>query len=236
MGRCLDDDACPLEPEVVDNLRFVIGLRNEIEHQMTTRIADLLSARFQACCINYHEAAVALFGDEHGVARYLSFSLQFSALTREQADTLDTYSTLPAHIKKYIAGFDGELAATTFQSTKFAYRVIFVPKTVNSPNQADQVITFMPADSELAQTVNAQYAVIRETERPKRLPSEIVALMRQEGFPRFGMQRHIDLWKSRDAKREGLGYGVQIAGLWYWYDSWVEQVRQHCRENAALYG
>jgi hypothetical protein len=156
-------------------------------------------------------------------------------LSREQADALDTQSTLPAHIKKYIAGFDGELAEATFQSPKFAYRVIFVPKTVNHPNQADQVITFVPADSEFAQTVNAQYAVIRETERPKWLPGQIVALMRQEGFPQFGMQRHIDLWKNRDAKGQGRGYGVQIAGLWYWYDSWVEQVRQHCLENAALY-
>jgi hypothetical protein len=49
LERCLNDSQCPLEREVVQNLRFVIGLRHEIEHQMTTRIDDLLSARFQAC-------------------------------------------------------------------------------------------------------------------------------------------------------------------------------------------
>ena len=62
LDRCLNDNQCPLEREVVQNLRFLIGLRHEIEHQMTTRIDDLLSARFQACCINYHDAAV-LFGE-----------------------------------------------------------------------------------------------------------------------------------------------------------------------------
>ena len=42
------------------------------------------------------------------------------------------------------------------------------------------------ADSEIAQQVNATYAVVRETEKPKWLPSEIVKMMREEGCPRFG--------------------------------------------------
>lgn len=122
-----------------------------------------------------------------------------------------------------------------FASAKFAYRVIFVPKTANHPNQADQVITFVKADSEIAKTVNAAYAVIRETERPKWLPSQIVAKMKAEGFLKFGMNDHTDFWKERDAKNTSKGYGAQIAKTWYWYDSWVSEVRKHCNRNAGAY-
>jgi hypothetical protein len=235
LERCLNDEQCPLERGVVQNLKFLIGLRHEIEHQMTTRIDDLLSARFQACCINYHDSVASLFGEEYGIAKHLAFSLQFSSLTNEQVDTLEQQAGLPSHIKRYIEGFDGALAPEEFASTKFAYRVIFVPKTANHPNQADQVITFVKADSEIAKTANAAYAVIRETERPKWLPSQILAKMKAEGFPRFLMSHHTDLWKERDARNTSKGYGVQIAKTWYWYDIWLTEVRKHCASNAEAY-
>lgn len=231
LDRCLNDKQCPLDPEVKKNLKFLIGLRHEIEHQMTTRIDDLLSARFQACCINYHEAIVALFGDGYGIAKHLAVSLQFASLGREQVDTLQQHKGLPANIKTYISGFDGALTPAEFGSPKYAYRVIFVPKTVNHPSQADQAITFVKADSELAKTVNAQYTVIKETERPKFLPSEIVLLMQKEGFYRFGMQQHTELWKERDAKGAGKKFGVQLAKTWYWYETWIEEVRRYCNSG-----
>lgn len=235
LERCLNDARCPLAKEIAQNLKFLIGLRHEIEHQMTTRIDDLLSARFQACCINYHDTVVLLFGERYGIAGQLAVSLQFSALSQVQIDTLEQHSGLPSHIKKYIEGFDGVLTPEEFASAKYAYRVIFVPKTANHLNQADQVITFVKADSEIAKTANATYAVIRETERPKWIPSQIVAKMKTQGFLKFGMTQHTDLWKSLDAKNTAKGYGVQVAKAWYWYDSWIEEVRKHCVENAVTY-
>jgi hypothetical protein len=232
LERCLNEKQCPLDRVVVQNLKFLIGLRHEIEHQMTTRIDDLLSARFQACCINYHDAAASLFGEEYGIAKHLAVSLQFSSLSQEQVDMLEQQEGLPGHIKKYIEGFDGELAPDEFASTKFAYRVIFVPKTTNHPNQADQVITFVKADSEIAKTANAAYAMIRDTERPKWLPSQIVAKVKAEGFTRFGMSHHTDLWKACDAKNNSKACGVQIAKTWYWYDVWFKKVLDYCDRNA----
>ncbi len=55
LERCLNDKKCPVDNVVKSNLKFLIGLRHEIEHQMTTRIDNYLSARFQACCLNYNE-------------------------------------------------------------------------------------------------------------------------------------------------------------------------------------
>ena len=229
LEMCLDDKQCPLDSTMVKNLKFLIGLRHEIEHQMTTRIDDHLSARFQACCINYHETVKLLFGEKYGIAKHLAISLQFSSLGREQADALHQHKGLPPNIKSYILGFDGALTAAEFGSPKYAYRVIFVPKTANHPNQADQVITFVKPDSEIAKTVNAQYTVIKEMERPKFLPSEIVSKMKSEGFARFGIHHHTDLWKTKKAKDAEIKFGIQIAKTWYWYENWVEEVRKHCQ-------
>lgn len=126
-------------------------------------------------------------------------------------------------------------AVQIFNSPKFAYRVLFVAKTANRKGQADQVIEFVRADSPLAQDVNKAYTVIKETERPKSLPKGIVELMKKEGYKRFTITNHTNLWKEMDAKNPGKGYGFEVQKTWYWYDNWIEEVRNHCQKNADLY-
>jgi hypothetical protein len=60
-------------------------------------------------------------------------------------------------------------------------------------------------------------------------------MMREEGYPRFSMHWHTELWHQQDAKGAGKGYGVDVAGSWFWYPSWVELVRRHCEQHADIY-
>jgi len=235
LERCLNFAQSPIDKDSANNLRFLIALRHEIEHQMTTRIDNLLSARFQACCLNYNEYIKKLFGDQHGIDKHLSFSLQFASLTEAHVDMLAEHGELPKHIESFIDGFDGHLSEEEFNSPRFAYRVLFVPKTANNKGQADQVIEFVKADSELASAVNAKYAVIKETEREKYLPAQIVQKMKDEGFPGFTMHAHTQLWKASDAKNAKHGYGAEVVDKWYWYEKWVKAVRVYCQKNAARF-
>lgn len=115
--------------------------------------------------------------------------------------------------------------------------MLFIPKLVGKPGQADEIIEFVKSDSKLAETVNQDYVTLREVERPKFLPSQIVRMMKEEGFPGFTMHWHTHLWNSLDAKNPGKGYGVVVgANAWFWYSSWVEVVRQHCNENGSRFG
>lgn len=227
LERCINDDLCPLDKDTCNNLRFLIGLRHEIEHQMTTRIDDSQSAKFQSCCLNYNRYVKSLFGESMAIDKHLAFSLQFSHIGREQADLLAVARDLPSHIQSYIAGFEGSLSDEEFNSPQFAYRVLFVQKTANRKGQADQVIEFVKADSELAKDINKVY--IRETERKKYRPGQIVEAMKAEGYAWFNMSAHTDLWKKHDAKNSAKGYGVAVAdGHWYWYENWLTCVRAHC--------
>ncbi|ASW00402.1 DUF3644 domain-containing protein [Paraburkholderia aromaticivorans] len=235
LERCLNDKASPVDKNAANNLRFLIELRHEIEHQMTKRLDEFLSARFQACCLNYNDHIKNLFGDEHGIDKHLAFSLQFSSITRDHVNLLDQTVGLPGHILAFITGFDAKLTADEFNDPRFAYRILFVPKTANRKGQADQVIEFVKADSELAKGINAQYAVIKETERPKYLPKQVVAAMQAAGYPRFSMHHHTQFWKQVDAKNPAKGLGTLVVKTWYWYEPWIEQVSAHCADNAAQY-
>ena len=142
-----------------------------------------------------------------------------------------TEAELPPTVRSYIARFDNGLTAEELNSERFAFRMLFVPKLVGKPGQADEVIEFLRPDSEMAQAINRDYVALKEVERPKYLPGQIVAMMRKEGFPRFSIHWHTELWRERDAKDPAKGFGVEVAGAWYWYDRWVEEVRNYCREN-----
>lgn len=229
--QCLKDSRCPLDPATRENLRFITELRDEIEHRMTARIDDLMSARFQASCLNYNEYVRRLFGDKYGIEKHLAFSLQFSALDERQADLLKDHQELPPYVTRFIQDFDNGLDDMIFQDQRFAYRVLFVPKTANHKGQADRVIDFVAPNSGAAAQKDAERVVLKETEKPKCLPGHILELMHAKGFVHFNMHDHTLLWQSRDARNPSLGYGVTIGRTWYWYDRWLKVVEEYCSEN-----
>ncbi len=235
LEQCLNNEKSPIDKDTSNNLKFLIGLRHEIEHQMTTKIDDILSARFQACCLNYNTYIKKLFGNNKGIEKQLAFSLQFSSISEKQKSLLEEHPELPPNIRKYIINFDENLANDEFQSNKFSYRVLFVPKLVNRKGQADRVIEFIPSNSSLAENINKEYAVIHETEKKKYTAKQIVDLMHQEGYGEFRMYDHIKLFQQLSAKDTKHGYGVLVANKdWRWYEKWVTKVREHCAKTYTL--
>ncbi len=235
LERCLNDKSSPIDSDTSNNLRFLIGLRHEIEHQMTSRIDDLLSARFQACALNYNKYIKILFGEALSIERHLSFSLQFSSISTEQKEMLEEQKDLPANIQGYIQTFDGSLTDEEFSSSGYAYRILFVPKTVNKRGQADRVIEFVKADSELASKINKDYVVLRDVEKKKYLPTEIVNLMQRNGYTKFSIHHHTAFWQNKKAKEPQKRFGVLVAKTWYWYENWLSEVENHCSKNTNKY-
>jgi hypothetical protein len=68
--------------------------------------------------------------------------------------------------------------------------------------------------------------LVKESERKKYKPKDIVALMVAEGHPGFTLHAHTLLWKAADAKNPIHCFGVELRpGDWWWYDKWVDHVR-----------
>src|SRR5690606_79238 len=182
-----------------------------------------LSARFQACCLNYNHYIKKLFGDEFGIDKHLSFSLQFSSISDEHAKQLNEFSELPQNIGSFINDFDNSVSDEEFNNPQYSYRVLYVPKTANRKGQADKVIEFIPASSPEAQGLNKEYVLIKDRERPKFLPNQIIEKIKAQGYKKFGMYQHTQLWKSLNAKVVSKGFGVQVANTWYWYENWLKE-------------
>lgn len=61
LEQCLTEAICPLDCNTITNLRFLIGIRHEIEHQMTDKIDEFLSEKLQTCALNFDYSFCKLF-------------------------------------------------------------------------------------------------------------------------------------------------------------------------------
>lgn len=73
--------------------------------------------------------------------------------------------------------------------------------------------------------------LVKAVERAKFLPGDIVKMMKDEGYSAFSMHYHTQLWKVKDAKNKKYNYGVRVSKQWYWYENWIEVVRDFCQKN-----
>ncbi|WP_299410362.1 DUF3644 domain-containing protein [uncultured Roseobacter sp.] len=228
LGQCLAHGDCPLEKGVIVNLNFLTEIRHEIEHRSTNRIDDALSAKLQACCINFNDAIKTLFGKEFALEKRLPIALQFVTFDGAQRASL-IGADLPPNLATAMDNFHGGLTEEELNDPKFRYRVAFVPKVSGKPSKADLAVEFVKPGSPEAEAV--ERVLLKETERPKHLPSEIVARVQAAGYPEFSMYDHTQLARQLDARNPGKGYGVKVAKAWYWYESWFEKVIEKLAEG-----
>lgn len=223
LRQCLAHGKCPLYRGVVNNLNFLTEIRHEIEHRSTNRIDDALSAKLQACCINFNDAIKSLFGKEFALEKRLPLALQFVTFDGAQRASLVS-ADLPAHIAAAMDNFHNGLTEDEQKDPKFRYRVAFVPKVSGKASKADLAIEFIKPGSPEAEAV--ERVLLKEVERPKLLPSEIVAKVKASGHPSFNMHDHTLLAKQLDARKVDKGYGVQVAKTWYWYENWLDKITE----------
>lgn len=236
LERCLNDKLCPIDKDTINNLQFLIGLRHEIEHQMTLSLDNYLSGRYQACIMNYNNYIKKLFGKNNSLDEHLSYSLQFLELAEEQLKGEKLESEIPARLKAYIVEFDGALDHDEYNSANYSYRLLFKKKLVNRPGQADKVVEFIDPKSELAQKIDKEYWVKKEVEKKKYRPGDIVSEVKAAGFTKFRINpEHLELWRAEDAKNPGKGYGAEVADAWYWYETWLKKCLELCEAAGDRY-
>lgn len=234
LGQCLRHVKCPVEQGARDNLEFLLELRHEIEHRSTNRIDDAVSAKLQACCLNFNDAIKSWFGAQYALERRLPIALQFVTFSPDQRALLKKAGCLPRNIEAVLDGFENKLTAEQQADPRFAFRVFMVGRTANRVPGADLAVELVPAGSEQAAEVNR--ILLKETEKKKYLPSEIVKTIKAEGWDRFTMDQHTKLWKRLKAKEPAKGYGVVAVGTtWSWYETWLKRVREECEQHPERY-
>ncbi|WGF87721.1 DUF3644 domain-containing protein [Marinivivus vitaminiproducens] len=233
LEECVKQKICPLDEPTINNLRFLIEIRHEIEHQLTNRIDDTISAKLQACCLNFNRVIKDLAGVRSGLDGELGLALQFTSIDRDQRNILLQETALPANVKAAHIEFENALSDEMVADSRYAYRVAYIEQSVNSRGKADQVVEFIKSDSERGEQLRL---LLKEIERPKYKPRQIVDMMHDEGYEKFNMHHHTQLWKNERAREQGKNYGTLVAGgEWYWYPNWVDKVREHVKSHRDRY-
>ena len=233
LAQCLKHARCPVEPGARDNLTFLLELRHEIEHRSTNRIDDAVSAKLQACCINFNDAIKAPFGAQYALERRLPIALQFVTFSPDQRALLKKAGTLPRHVETMMDTFERQLTPEQQADPRFAFRVFMVHKTANRAPGADLAVELVPPGSGITEKINL---ALKEVEKRKYLPKEIVRIIRGEGWIRFTMDSHTKLWQRLGAKDPAKGYGaVAVGNQWGWYETWLNRVREECRHHLDQY-
>lgn len=232
LSECISNQSCPLDKVSIKNLEFLIGLRDQIVHKKATGLDSYLSARYQACVLNFNFYIKKLHSEKYGLDTNLALSLQFTALEKlDQNSQSEKEVDIPQNILSYIADFDSKLTNSEVENERFAYRLLFTKVLAKRKGQADRVVEFIDPDSQSAKNLAKEYWVKVETEKPKYLPSQIVQIVKEKGFSNFGMHQHTKLWQAEKAKDKGKGFGVLIAKTWYWYQNWLDFVIKKLTEK-----
>ena len=173
------------------NLEFLIDLRHQIDHRSTSRLDDAISAKLQACCINFNDAIKSLFGAQYGLERKVPIALKLVTFDRDQRAILKKASDLSQNIAAMMDEFHQGLTVEEQAGPRFAFRVAFVPKLGNRASNADHAVEFVKAGSEKAKEIN--HFLLKVVNKKRLTPTQAVELMQAEGFPTFNIQHHTDL-------------------------------------------
>lgn len=236
LGYCLRHARCPIAKGAVINLEFLLELRHEIEHRSTSRIDDAVSAKLQACCVNFNDAIKDLFGPQYGLERRLPIALQFVTFSSDQRAVLKKAAgSLPAHIEAMVDAFHHGLTPEEQADPNFALRTAFVPIIGKRASSSDVAVEFYKSDSEAA--VEANKVFLKEVDKKRHTTGQVINLMRAEGFPRFNQQSHTMLSRELGAKDPGKKFGRvgDYKNTWVWNDTWTARVRLHCQEHTERY-
>jgi hypothetical protein len=132
----------------------LIGLRHQVEHRKASGLDSYLSARYQACALNFNYYLKKLHGPQFGLDESLALSLQFAELDHSQAQLIkDREDLIPQDIISYVSAFDSRISDAEVENDRFAYRLLFTKVLAKRKGHADRVVEFIDPKSDLVDQV-----------------------------------------------------------------------------------
>ncbi|KTC89481.1 DUF3644 domain-containing protein [Fluoribacter dumoffii] len=205
LSTCCDQYWERTTPEKA-NLKFLIGLRNKIEHRNLPHIDLMVAGYCQAALSNFETLMVEEFGEHHALLTNLAIAMQLTRVATKQQEIAlkifqkDNYQV----IKQFMETFNNDLCNDEIlDSQKYRIRAFLIPKIGNHQNSSDLAIEFVNAKNlnadELA-NYNHAIALIKGVESPFKLRPKKVVDQVKEQIPEFNMSQHTRCWKQFKAR------------------------------------
>lgn len=247
LSECIDKYWDSVQSPEKANLKFLIGLRNKIEHRNLPAIDLAVVGECQSALNNFEELIVQEFGDSHALTTSLAFAMQLTRISEQaQVDALkqmqkENYQV----VRDYLETYREDLGDEIVQSQKYRLRAFLVPKLGNHATSSDLAVEFINVNTlseDQLQNYEQAVAFIKGVENPFKLkPSRVVELVSKE-LLNFNMTLHTKCWKFYEArpretdksyKGEFSAYVEGFDGYLYSM-KWVKFLRGELKDDGKL--
>lgn len=201
------------------NLKYLIAIRNAIEHRSAEDINDALQGKIQANVLNFLKYAKEKFGTKYDFSQELGFAIQLQALTLQSANALKGATPVAKSVAAVNLLLEGPMTQAEFDDPAYSFRVYVVPKVVNNVKKADQAVIFSPVGSDVE-------VAIKLVERPKYRMKEAIKKLLDDHSLAVSNYQFQQAWKLNDLKNPAKGLAVQLGGQWFWYQEGIDKIRE----------
>jgi hypothetical protein len=204
LEECVDQYWAGAQSAVAQNLRFMIRLRNKIEHRELPGIDVQVLGECQAMLFNFENLLTSEFGGEHAIDENLVIPLQLSRLrTKQSGEALhELIRPLPEDLRSWVQAFRSTLTQEEADSPEFSFRVLLIPELKNNPTRDALAVQFVPYEPGLDPEVDRAVSLIKRSQVPIVnqgfiKPGEVVKQVRArlpQGIA-FTIASHTDCWR-----------------------------------------
>lgn len=218
LGYCIERPQSGLSAGEKANLRYLIAIRNAIEHRSAEDVNDALQAKIQANALNFLRFAKDNFGSKYDFSHDLAFAIQLQALTLQSPNALKGALPVAKAVAAVNALIEGPMSQAEFDDPAYSFRVYVVPKVTNNAKKADQAVTYSPVGSDVE-------VAIKHVERPKYRMTEAIQKLLDDDGVALTAHEFTQAWKLNDLKNPAKGLAVQLGGQWFWYQEGIDLIR-----------
>ncbi len=188
------------------NLKFLIQLRNKVEHRFLPVLDIAVAGQCQAMLFNFEDLVRHEFGPYFALNQSLALPLQFTEIATHQREAIKRLQSKEYDlIRKYIDDYQDKLPDDILQSQKYSFRVFLMPRLGNHAKSSDLAVEFVhydPTNPEEMKQYEKQVAMIKErviriqvANQGRLRPSTVCKRVSVITGKSFNTHHHTNAWK-----------------------------------------
>ena len=214
LSECIKNTDIISEP-VKANLKFMIGLRNKIEHRFIPTLDLEVCGECQAMLLNFEELLTKVYGNGYSLQSNIAIPLQLinfnGEIKREAMQKF--YNNNFEDIRQYICDFRTALSDDIYNDMRYSFKVFLVPKLKNNKSKNDLSIEFLNIKDieqndydEMLKSITLIKEKIIEipvSNKDKYKPSQVCDIVSKNIKKDFKIHHHTNAWKYYNVRKKG---------------------------------
>ena len=201
LSTCLQEFFKDQSSPVKDNLRFLIKLRNKIEHRSIPELDAEVFGEAQASILNFEQYLIKHFGSKYSINSYLTFPIHVS----DEPKRVQLRATAGwKQISEFVQSYRSSLSTDVLSDNRFSFQVYLVPKLSNRETKntiAVEFVQYDPTKPEEMLKYEKVTALIKEKQvevlhSTQYKPGKVVELLNENGCTDFTAGDHVKAWKK----------------------------------------